>query len=103
MSFYVQKEPLGFQTLTVSSAAVGLTRPTEAAVSGATKPVNANYAYITVETNAVRWRDDGTDPTAGVGSPVAAGATLIYDGDLSTIKFIRQSADATLTIAYYRA
>ncbi len=103
MSYFVSKDPLGMQTLTVSSTAVGLTLPTETAVSGATKPVAANYAYITVETGAVRWRDDGTDPTASVGSPIASGSSFIYDGNLSAIKFIRQTVDATLTIAFYRA
>jgi hypothetical protein len=43
-------------------------------------PAQATYALISPETNGIRWRDDGTDPTAAVGFPVAAGATFVYDG-----------------------
>jgi hypothetical protein len=33
--------------------------------------------------------------------PLAAGVTLQYDGDLTQIKFIEQSASAKLNITYY--
>ena len=56
---------------------------------------------ITPETNTVRWRDDGTNPTASVGMPLAAGVTLQYDGDLKKIKFIEQTASAKINISYY--
>jgi hypothetical protein len=49
----------------------------------------------------VRWRDDDVNPTASVGMPLAAGVTLQYDGDLTKIKFIEQSASAKLNISYY--
>jgi hypothetical protein len=81
-----------FQTITVSSSAVGLTPPTSGAPS---------YALIQCETNNVRWRDDGTNPTAAVGQLLSAGGILKYDGPLSLLKFIRVSADATLSVSYY--
>jgi hypothetical protein len=56
---------------------------------------------ITSEAAAVRWRDDGGVPTASVGMPLAAGVTLQYDGDISRIRFIQQSAGAKLNISYY--
>ncbi len=33
--------------------------------------------------------------------PLAAGVTLQYDGDLTKIKFIEQTASAKLNISYY--
>jgi hypothetical protein len=62
------------------------------------KPV---IALITPETQAVRWRDDDVNPTASVGMPLAAGVTLQYDGDLTKIKFIEQTAGAKINVSYY--
>jgi hypothetical protein len=56
---------------------------------------------ITSEAAAVRWRDDGIAPTASVGMPLAAGVTLQYDGDISRVRFIQQTAGAKLNISYY--
>lgn len=81
---------LGYQQITSLSAATALTVPT-----------GATMALITPETQAVRWRDDGTNPTASVGMPVAVGESLNYDGDLSRIRFIEQTASAKLNISYY--
>ena len=87
---------LGYQQITNVSAAVGLTIPSH--VSGQ-KP---RVAIIIPQTQAVRWRDDGTDPSATVGMPLAVGATLEYDGDLNKIKFFEQAASAALNVSYYR-
>jgi hypothetical protein len=56
---------------------------------------------VVPETQNVRWRDDGTAPTASVGMPIFVGASLSYDGDLNRIRFIEQTASATLNISYY--
>jgi hypothetical protein len=50
----------------------------------------------------VRWRDDGVAPSTSVGMPVAVGVPLQYDGDLTKIRFIQQSASGILNISYYR-
>lgn len=81
---------LGYQQITSLSAATGLTIP-----------AGATLAVITPLTQGVRWRDDGVDPTATVGMPVAAGAYFNYDGDLNRIRFIQQTASAELNISYY--
>jgi hypothetical protein len=81
---------LGYQQITSLSSATGLTIP-----QGTT------LALIVPETQNVRWRDDGTDPTASVGMPIFVGASLSYDGDLSRIRFIESTAGATLNISYY--
>lgn len=90
---------LGYQQITSLSAAAGLTVPTKDPVTGAN--VKANFALITAETQDLRWRDDGVDPTASVGMPLAAGVTLQYDGDLGRIKFIEQTGGGKLNISYY--
>ena len=81
---------LGYQQITSLSASAALTVP-----SGAT------LALIVPETQNVRWRDDGTDPTSSIGMPIVVGASLSYDGDLKNIRFIQQTASATLNVSYY--
>jgi len=81
---------LGYQQITSLSSAAGLT-----------PPQGATLALIVPETQAIRWRDDGTNPTGSVGMPVAAGSYLSYDGDLNRVKFIEQSASAKLNVSYY--
>ena len=82
--------PLGYQQITSLSSATALT-----------VPVGALVALIQAETQNVRWRDDGTNPTASVGMTIGVGSTLPYTGDLSAIKFIQATASATLNISYY--
>lgn len=82
--------PKGYEQITGLSSVKTLTVP-----SGAT------FAVITAETQAVRWRDDGTSPSATVGMPLANGSTLEYNGDLAAIKFFEQAASAKLNVAYY--
>lgn len=81
---------LGYQQITGLSSAKGLT-----------VPQGATLAVMTPLTQAIRWRDDGTNPTASVGMPIAAGAYFSYDGNLQNIKFIEQTASAELNVSYY--
>ena len=89
---------LGYQQITSLSAATGLTVPSTDLNGLACRP---SIALITPETQGVRWRDDDVNPTASVGMPLAAGVTLQYDGDLTKIKFIEQTASAKLNVTYY--
>lgn len=89
---------LGYQQITSLSSATGLTVPSTDLNGLACRPT---IAIITAESQAVRWRDDDVNPTASVGMPLASGATLQYDGDLSKIKFIEQTASAKLNVTYY--
>ena len=86
--------PVGYQQITSLSAAANLTVPT----TGQQLP---SRCIITPQTQAVRWRDDGTAPTASVGYPLAVGAELRYDGDLKKIQFIEQVASAAINIVYF--
>jgi hypothetical protein len=81
---------LGYQQITSLSSAQSLT-----------VPLGATMALIVPETQAVRWRDDRTAPTASVGMPVAVGESLNYDGDLKSIRFIEQTASAKINVSYY--
>lgn len=82
--------PKGHAQITSLSSATALTVPAGAA-----------YAIISAETQAVRWRDDGTNPASTVGMPLAAGASFTYYGALSAIKFIEQTASAKINVAFY--
>lgn len=89
---------LGYEQITGLSSAKGLTVPSVDLNGLACKPT---LALIVAESTAVRWRDDDVDPTASVGMPLATGVTLQYDGDLSKIRFIEQSASSKLNVTYY--
>jgi hypothetical protein len=81
----------GYEQLTNLAAAVGLTIP-----------AGTTLIRIVPEAQAVRWRDDGTDPTAAVGMPLAVGVELQYDaGQMSSLKFIEQVVGAKLNVTYY--
>lgn len=80
----------GYQQITSLASAAALTVPT-----------GARIALIGAEDVSVRWRDDGTDPTDSVGMVLAAGASMLYDGSLSAIRFIETAASAKLNISYY--
>jgi hypothetical protein len=82
--------PLGYQQITDLDPAVSLT-----------VPVGATKALIVCTAQAVRWRDDGTAPTAAIGIPLAVNTALEYDGRLNAIQFFEQVAGAVLNISYY--
>lgn len=86
-----QPAALGFQAITSLSSATALTVPT-----------GATWCIVRVELQAVRWRDDGTNPSASVGMPLAVGETLTYSGPLSAIKFIEQASGSKISISYYK-
>lgn len=90
---------IGYQQITSLSASTGLTVPLLDATGLNCEPV---FALIIAETQGVRWRDDGTAPTASVGMPLSPGIPFQYDGDLNKIRFIEQAASAKLNISYYR-
>lgn len=61
-----------------------------------------SLVLITPQTQAIRWRDDGTAPTATIGYPLAVGAELRYTGQgLANLQFISQVAGAIINVAVY--
>lgn len=86
--------PVGYQKLTVSSTAVGLT-----------VPAGASRALLVVEAQPIRYRDDGTDPTADIGMLAVANTRFEIESRSSLLAFkaIKDDAtDAVLSISYYR-
>lgn len=67
-----------------------------------TVPAGTSLALIIPAAQAVRWRDDGTAPTAAIGQPLAVGAELRYDSvSISAFRVIAQVAGAVLNVTYY--
>ena len=68
-------------------------------------PIDAVFALIAVETQDVRWRDDGVNPTPSVGTLMKVNTNnnyLIYQGPLSKFKMIAQTAGAKATVSFYK-
>jgi hypothetical protein len=83
--------PLGFQTVASFSASTGFTPPTGATV-----------CFIQAEGNPVRWRDDGTAPTASAGQLLPLNTLLTYSAALSAVRFIPTTGSSTLDVGCYR-
>ncbi len=88
--------PLGYCQLTSLSQAATL----KSCANGV--PATAQVIIVVPEAQDVRWRDDGTHPTATVGMPVAVGVALVYQGELNAIEFIQQAASAKLNVTFYK-
>jgi hypothetical protein len=59
-------------------------------------------ALVQAEAQDVRWRDDGTNPTATVGMILSSGQVLKYDSaTIASVKFIQVAASAKLNVSYY--
>jgi hypothetical protein len=49
---------------------------------------------------AVRWRNDGTAPTADIGQELAPGESILLDCGLTSLKFIGTAANAKVNVTY---
>lgn len=92
--------PFAFETITVSSSAIGFT----ATVYQPAGSIAPDMAVVTTETNDMRYRSDGINPTASVGHVLASAGTLTVCGaqSIKQVRFIRVSADGTAQVTYYR-
>lgn len=88
---------LGYKQLTGLSSVKGL-----ADVSGGI-PTGSHSVLLQAESQSIRWRDDGTDPTSSTGMVLAAGDSLLYDFPLTRIKFIESTPSAKLNITFWGA
>lgn len=89
--------PLGYAQITSLGSAVTF--------SGAsvTVPTDTIMVLIEAEAQAIRWRDDGTVPTASVGMPLAAGQTFQYTVvDFTKISFIQQASGGIINLSFYK-
>lgn len=90
---------LGFQQTVGAAAATGLA----ALGPSAAIPTGADVAYVQCETNNVRWRDDGTNPTASVGMLLLVGSILVLTkGQWNSFKLIEVAASATINVTFYK-
>lgn len=65
-------------------------------------PPGATRVLLRCETQSVRWRDDGVDPTAAIGMlMLAADAPFLYTGNPSQLKVMSASAGAILHCVFY--
>lgn len=72
-----QLSTVAFEQITVAAVAIGLTT---ANVRGyGSNRFAAEKTIIIVETAQIRWRDDGTDPTASVGFLANVGTIITLD------------------------
>lgn len=91
----------GFETVTVAAVAIGLTAATYAPASGE----NAEEAFITLALGTLRYRYDGTDPSATVGHVLTDGGSIVLKGQnqMSQFKAIRTTATSgVLSVTYER-
>lgn len=83
-------DPLGYEKVPVSTgAATGITPPDGALIAAIQPAVD------------IRWRDDGTDPTATTGMRAGAYSELTYDGNFLALRLIAVSAGGEIDISYY--
>lgn len=85
-------EPAGYVQVTSVSSAVGL----------GTIPNGVKLTLIQAEAQDVRWRDDGVNPTAAVGTLLEDGQTLVYNGNPAAFRAIEVSSGAILNVSFYR-
>jgi uncharacterized protein YfaP (DUF2135 family) len=87
---------LGFQQVTAAQLASAI---------ALTLPVGTERAEIQAETANVRYRLDGTNPTAAIGAIVVAGAhqprVITIEGGLKAAKFILESGSPLLNVHYF--
>jgi hypothetical protein len=83
--------PFGYQKLAPTTA------------TSLTIPNGAYSAVLTVETNSIRWRCDGTAPTSAEGNLIAAAAEREVDGPegLSGLSIIDCSGASSVKVAYF--
>lgn len=95
----INRLPLGYRQLTVSTTVVDLIDATGGI------PAGAQRAFVQVEAQSVRWRDDEGTPSSSVGVLSAATDTfeLPSKQSINGFRAIRASSDAKLNILYYGA
>ena len=85
-----------FEALSVTGTAGGFTTDTHAP-SGATSNTIAIAAHVSIEGGGCRWRADGEDPTASVGTLLRDGDEITVWGtrDITSIRFIATGGTVT--------
>jgi len=93
--------PRGYAQLSVTTV-----QTLDALLAAASVPYTRDgterWALVSVETNGIRWLDDGQTPTTSYGQPVAAASAEILATDFSKVKLVSQSGTAVVNVSFYR-
>ena len=97
---------IDYSTLTVPVGAVTFASASPAFSNGKVSGKTVRRCLITSETDAVRWRADGTAPTATEGHVMAKDTSLSMTGAnysqwINSVQFIRVTNDAKLKITWF--
>jgi hypothetical protein len=92
-----------FEKITVSSTTTGPTASKLTKTATGSFAMSAARVLFTVETDSIRIRFDGTNPDATTGHLLTAGSTFTLNGveNISNLKMIRVTTDATVQITYF--
>ena len=93
--------PFAWEEVSVSTVAIGLTAATYNPTASGFKSI---MAFISTETDTIRFRIDGGAPTSSLGHQVAAGGSfIICQASLNKLQMIRSgSSDVDASITYFR-
>lgn len=99
---YISANAVAFngEPIIVSNSAIAFTTATRTTASG----FEATMAFVTVETNPIRIRMDGTNPTAAVGlGPIQPGQNFTVCGtaNVRNLRMIRSGAADGAVFAHY--
>ena len=91
-----------YEAVTVSNTAIGCTVAKLTFTPTLGNARKAHEIHVTVETDSIRYRFDGSDPSATVGHLAAAGTVISLKGphNLARFKMIRVTTDASVKITY---
>jgi hypothetical protein len=97
--------PLGYGQFSVDASTAKSCSSTAANGSNITTVEGTNRVsrvirLEVVPEQAIRFRLDGTAPTASIGTPIPAGAQYIVNADPYRFQFISQSGTATVNIEF---
>lgn len=99
------KQRVGFAGLVpVAFQSISLSNSTAVAVNSTVRTALPEMLHISVETQDVRYRADGTDPTLNTGVVLKAALTPVwfpYD-KTSQLSFQRSTGSATVSIMAYK-
>lgn len=89
---YIAEKALAYSQITTLSTAVPL----------GVIPEGASLALVRVEAQPIRWRMDGTNPTASLGYPLLVGEELqLTAAQLSVFRAIESTAGAILNVHFF--
>ena|SRR6185436_4524498 len=95
---FIAEKALGYQQAVAGTFDAAKTL----AAAGITIPQGTALVYISCEAQAIRWRDDGSAPTAAIGMPLAVGVERAYTArNIASMQIISAVAGAIVNFTFY--